>query len=97
MLLSISQTQRWEQLCHHAQMRFDLYFYHQNSDWSCPQMTVFYDFLKQDDGQIKHVTDAMPEVASPESQKTVWNFWLKTLLIIHVSTHLPYEAGIKNI
>jgi hypothetical protein len=39
----------------------------------------------------------MPEVASPESQKTVWNFWLKTLLIIHVSTHLPYEAGIKNI
>jgi hypothetical protein len=47
--------------------------------------------------RIKHVTDAIPEVASSESQKTVWNLWLKTLLIIHVSTYLPYKAGIKNI
>jgi len=46
--------------------------------------------------RIKHVTDAIPEVASSETQKTMQNFWLKTLLVIHVSTHLPYEAGIKN-
>jgi len=47
--------------------------------------------------RIKHVPDAISEVASSESQRAVRNFWLKILLIIHVSTHLPYEAGIKNI
>jgi hypothetical protein len=46
--------------------------------------------------RVEYVTDSIHDIPSSESQKTVQHLRLKTSLIIHVSTYLPYEASIQT-
>jgi hypothetical protein len=73
-------TQGREKLCHRAQLK----------DFVCIIFTI-----RTVTGPVPKTWCLMIFLTSSESQKTVQNFWFKTLLIIHVSAYLPYETGIN--